>query len=175
MSKENLQWYLSQPMYIKYELFHNFIDLAKLHYNELMEEELKQKAGEKYERGRRYNRWGKNRGSIRIGEEKVPIEVPRLYDKEADRTEEAEYYKRLHEIPIQSEEVIKKIIKGLSQYDYEEVTKSVLESFGLSQSSISRRFIEESGKRLEEFEKRGLAISTKFDFIHILSSINNYY
>lgn len=165
MSKENLEWYLSQPMDIKYELFHNFIDLAKLHYNELMEEEMKQKAGEKYERGRRYNRWGKNPGSIRIGEEKVPVEVPRFYDKEEERTEEAEYYQRLHNIPMPSDEVIKKVIKGLSQHDYEEVTKSVLESFGLSQSSISRRFIEESGKRLEEFEKRDLG---QYDFVALI-------
>lgn len=165
ISKENLEWYLSQPMDIKYELFQNFIDLAKLHYNELMEEEMKQKAGEKYERGKRYNRWGKNPGSIRIGEEKVPIEVPRFYDKEADRTEESEYYQRLHNIPMPSDEVIKKVIRGLSQYDYEEVTKSVLESFGLSQSSISRRFIEESGKRLEEFEKRDLG---QYDIVALI-------
>lgn len=107
----------------------------------------------------------KNPRSIRIGEEKVPVEVPRLYDKEADRTEEAEYYQRLHNIPMPSEGVIKKVIKGLSQNDYEEVTKSVLESFGLSKSSISRTFIEESGKRLEEFEKRDLG---EYDFVALI-------
>ena len=57
-----------------------------------------------------------------------------------------------------SEAVMKKVIKGLSQRDYEEVTKSVLESFGLSQSTISRQFMEESRKRLEEFEKRDLGV-----------------
>jgi putative transposase len=158
MSKENLEWYLNQPMDLQYQLFQNFLDMAKLHYNQLMEEELKEKAGEKYERGKRHNRWGNNPGSIRIGEEKIPIEVPRFYDKEEDRTEESEYYRRLHDIPMPSEEVIKKVIKGLSQHDYEEVTKSVIESFGLSQSSIGRTFIEESGKRLSEFERRDLGI-----------------
>lgn len=165
MSKENLEWYLNQPMDLKYQLFQNFVDMAKLHYNQLMEEELKEKAGEKYERGKRYNRWGNNPGSIRIGEEKIPVEVPRFYDKEEERTEESEYYRRLHDIPMPSEEVIKKVIKGLSQHDYEEVTKSVIESFGLSQSSISRTFIEESGKRLAEFEKRDLGI---YDFVALI-------
>lgn len=165
MGGENLEWLLSQPIEMQYQLFQNFVDVAKLHYNQLMEEEMRTKAGEKYERGRRYNRWGKNPGSIRIGAEKVPVEVPRFYDKEKDRTEEAEYYQRLHEIPIPSEEVIKKVIKGLSQHDYEEVTKSVIESFGLSQSSISRTFIEESGKRLEEFEKRDLGL---YDFVALI-------
>ena len=165
MGKENLEWLLGQPLEMQYQLFQNFVDVAKLHYNQLMEEESRMKSGEKYERGRRYHRWGKNPGSIRIGEEKVPVEVPRFYDKEEERTEESEYYRRLHDIPMPSEEVLKKIIKGLSQHDYEEVTKSVIESFGLSQSSISRTFIEESGKQLEEFENRDLGV---YDFVALI-------
>lgn len=110
-------------------------------------------------------RWGSNPGSIRIGEEKVPVDVPRYYDKEEMRTEESETYKNLHEIPMPSEVIMKKIIKGLSQRDYEEVTKSILESFGMSQSTISRTFIEESKKLLEEFEKRDLGI---YDFAALI-------
>lgn len=68
IGKENLSWYLNQLLNIQYQLFQNFVELAKLHYNELMEEETNLKAGEKYERGKRYNRWGNNPGSIRIGE-----------------------------------------------------------------------------------------------------------
>jgi len=165
MSKENLEWLLNQPAERQYQLFQNFVDVAKLHYNQLMEEELRLKTGEKYERGRRYYRWGKNPGSIRIGEEKVPVEVPRFYDKEEMRTEESDYYQKLHEIPMPGEEVLKKVIKGLSQHDYEEVTKSVLESFGLSQSTVSRTFIEESKKQLEEFEKRDLGL---YDFVALV-------
>ena len=165
MSKENLHWYLEQPIDIQYELFKNFVDVAKLHYNQLIEEEQKEKTGEKYERGKRYNRWGSNPGSIRMGEEKIPVEALRFYDKETKRTEESEYYRRLHELPMPTEEVIKKVIKGLSQHDYQEVTKSVIESFGLSQSTVSRRFIEESKKRLEEFENRDLNL---YDFIALI-------
>lgn len=108
-----------------------------MHYNQLMKEEIKEKTGEKYEQGRRYSRWGSNPGSIRIGEEKIRVEIPRFYDKEEKRTEETSYYKLLHKIPKSnemkpSEIILKKIIKGLSQRDYEEVTGSVLESFGIS-------------------------------------------
>ena len=165
MGKENLEWLQGQPLEMQYQLFQNFVDVAKLHYNQLMEEELRMKSGEKYERGRRYHRWGKNPGSLRIGEEKVPVEVRRFYDKEEERTEESEYYLRLHDIPMPSEEVLKKIINRLNQHDYEEVTKSVIESFGLSQSSISRTFIEESGKQLEEFENRDLGL---YDFVALI-------
>ena len=79
MEKENLEWLLKQPAEKQYQLFQNFVDVAKLHYNQLMEEEQRIKTGEKYERGRRYHRWGKNPGSIRIGEEKVPVASRRIY------------------------------------------------------------------------------------------------
>ena len=165
IKKENLQWLIKQPVKMQHELFQNFVELAKMHFNQLVEEELKEKAGKKYERGKRYNRWGNNPGSIRIGEEKVPVEVPRLYDKEEERTEEAENYRKLHNIEKPSEELMRKIILGLSQKDYERVTRTVLESFGMSQSSVSRSFIEESSKRLEEFENRDLG---KYDFIGLI-------
>jgi len=165
IKKENLQWLIKQPVKMQYELFKNFVELAKMHYNQLVEEELKEKAGKKYERGKRYSRWGNNPGSIRIGEEKVPVEVPRLYDKEQESTEEAENYRRLHNIEKPSEELMRKIILGLSQKDYERVTRTVLESFGMSQSTVSRSFIEESSKRLEEFESRDLG---KYDFIALI-------
>lgn len=89
ISRENLEWYLSQPKEVQLGLFENFVEMAKLHYNQLMKEEIKEKTGEKYERGRRYSRWGSNLGSIRIGEEKIRVEVPRVYDKEERRTEES--------------------------------------------------------------------------------------
>ena len=114
ISRENLEWLIREPIEMQYELFKNFVDIAKLHYNQLVEEELKTKAGERYQRGKRYSRWGNNPGSIRIGEEKVPVDVPRLYDKEEGKTQEAEYYQRLHNISLPEEEVIKKVIKGLS-------------------------------------------------------------
>jgi hypothetical protein len=55
ISKENLEWYLSQPTELQLGLFENFVEMAKLHYNQMMEKESVDKAGEKYERGKRYN------------------------------------------------------------------------------------------------------------------------
>jgi putative transposase len=165
ISQENLEWLLRQPIEMQYELFQNFINIAKMHYNQLVKEETEEKAGKRHSRGKPYSRWGSNPGSIRIGEEKVPVEVQRLYNKAEGQTEEVDYYRRLHTLPLPSEDVMRKVIKGLSQRDYEEVTKSVLESFGLSQSSISRRFMEESRKQLEEFEKRDLG---KYDFVALV-------
>lgn len=165
IKKENLEWYLRQSTDMQYEMFMNFVDIAKLHYNQLVEKEKEEKVGDKYARSNQFSRWGSNPGSIRIGEEKVRVEAQRYYNKKTGKTETSDYYRKLHKLPMPTEEVIKKVIKGLSQKEYEEVTKSVVESFGLSQSTISRAFIEESRKRLEEFEKRDLGM---YDFIALI-------
>lgn len=165
IEKKNLEWLLSQPRDMQLELFSNLVEVMKLYYNQLMEDEIRSKAGERYSRSGEFSRWSSNPGSIRIGSEKVKVDVPRLFNKLTGKTETPEYYEKLHSIEMPSEEVLKKIILGLSQCDYEKVTRSLTDSFGLSQSSISRRFIEESSKALEEFEKRDLS---NYEFLAIV-------
>jgi len=159
---ENLDWYLNQSLETQISLFSNFLEVSKLLANQILEDDVRQKAGERYEREKpsegRYSRWGSNPGSIRIGEEKVKIQVPRLYDKQQSITLSPESYKKLKSIELPSESLMKKIILGLSEHDYQEVVKMGIESFGLSQSTVSRAFIEQSAKALEEFEKRDLGL-----------------
>ena len=169
ITNENLQWYINQPVEIQLELFKHFVDVAKILSNQLFEDEVKSKAGEKYSREKpsesKYSRWGSNPGSIRVGEEKVKVKVPRLYDNQEERTIGLKNYKKLRQIPLPTEELLKKIIIGLSQHDYKQVVQMVAESFGLSQPTVSRAFIEESGKVLEEFEKRDLGL---YDFVALI-------
>jgi len=93
------------------------------------------------------------------------VEVSRLYDRFSKTTEEVKCYRKLHSLPMPEAEVMKKVIKGKSQKDYEEVTWSVVESFGLSQSTISRQFKEATRKRLIEFETQSLS---QYEFITLL-------
>lgn len=168
-SKQNLQWYLEQPMEVQLEMFKHYVEIAKILSNQLFEDEVRSKAGEKYQHEpseeRRFSRWGSNPGSIRIGEEKVKVRAPRLYDHQNDKTTGLESYQKLRETELPSEELLKKIILGLSEHDYKKVVKMGSESFGLSQSSVSKAFIEESGKVLENFEKRDLGL---YDFIALV-------
>lgn len=160
---KNLSWYLAQSMEMQLELFKHYTKIGKLIANQLMEDEVREKAGVRYSREEKeYSRWGFNPGSIRIGEEKVKLEVPRLYNRTTGKTEGLKNYQKMRETELPSEMLLKKIIYGLSEGNYEEVVKMSAESFGLSQSSISRAFIEESKKALEEFESRDLSY---YDFI----------
>ncbi len=166
---QNLQWYQNQSLETQISLFGNFLEVAKLLANQMLEDEVKEKAGLRYEREKpssgRYSRWGSNPGSIRVGEEKVRIKVPRMLDNQKNVTESPDSYQKLRSIELPSESLMKRIILGLSQHDYQEVVKMGVESFGLSQSTVSKAFIEESTKALEEFEKRDLGL---YDFIALV-------
>jgi len=48
------------------------------------------------------------------------------------------------------------ILLGLAQGDYQRVARQFVDGFGLSQSSVSRRFTERAEKALREFENRSL-------------------
>ena len=169
ITNENLQWYANQPVEVQIELFKHYINMSKILANQFFEDEVRQKAGEKYSREKpeagRYSRWGSNPGSIRVGEEKVKVKVPRIYDNQEEETIGLENYKKLSQISLPTEELLKKIIIGLSQHDYKQVVQMATDSFGLSQSTVSRAFIEGSEKALKAFEERDLGL---YDFIALV-------
>jgi len=138
----------------------NYQHLGCLLAEEIMAEEVKLLAGTPYSRnkphGGRYSRWGSNPGSVRLEHEKVPIEVQRLYDHEAGGTIGLKTYRKLHQMEPPGNAVMDGIIKGLSMSDYQAVIGRLAESFGLSRSSVSLRFIEESAEKLKVFEERRL-------------------
>ncbi len=165
---KDMLWYLHQPTEVQMNLFSHYVEIMKILATQLLEDEVRKKAGELYQRERpeegRYSRWGSNPGSIRVGEEKVPIRVPRILDNQTNRTETPEsYYKLKADLP--TEEVMRKVLLGISQKDYESIIKQGAESFGLSQSSISRAFIEQTAKALKDFESRDLA---PYDFLALV-------
>jgi len=164
----DLKWYLNQQSDLQLSLFSHYVEMLKILANQILEDEVKTKTGERYDREKpeqgRYSRWGSNPGSIRIGEEKVPLRVPRIHDNQANTTESPlNYHKLQAELP--SEELMRKVLLGISQSDYESVVKQGAESFGLSQSSVSRAFIEQTSKALEEFENRDLGYN---DFLALV-------
>jgi len=157
LSTSTLEELEDKPWEVKLALLQHHLELARIFVGELLEEEVEQKAGERYSHDdHRYSRWGTNPGSVRIGEEKVPIAVPRIVDTETDETFSPERYSQMKELPAMSEKMKEAVLLGLSQGDYERVASSFAGGFGLSQSAVSERFIERSAKALEEFETRSL-------------------
>jgi transposase-like protein len=146
-----------KPWEVKLALLQHHLELARIFVSGLLEEEVEEKAGERYSHDdSRFSRWGKNPGSVRIGEEKVPITVPRMVDPETGETCSPERYHEMKKLSEMTRKMQEAILLGLSQNDYERVASSFAGGFGLSQSTVSERFIERSAKALEEFETRSL-------------------
>jgi len=145
---------------MKLQLVQHHAQMAYLLAQEIMEDETASLTGQKYHRdkplGGRYSRWGSNPGSIRIDEQRIPIQVPRVRDVEASQERPLESYQSLKNGIDIDERLERSILLGLSTRDYAGVSGSILEGFGLSQSSVSRNFQERSAKALEEFESRRL-------------------
>ena len=72
--------------------------------------------------------------------EKVPIDVPRVRDTDAEEERSLESYQAMKSAEP-GPGLMKAILLGLSQGDYQEVASQFVDGFGLSQSSVSRRFL----------------------------------
>lgn len=155
----SLQHLLDQPIDVKLQLLQHHAEIARLLAGEIMDEEVESVAGERQSEdhpcGRHLCRWGHNPGSIRIDGERVPIDVPRVRDLEAGEERPLESYQAMKNANA-PDDLAEKILLGLAQGDYERVASQFVGGFGLSQSSVSRRFQERAQKALEEFESRSL-------------------
>ena len=149
-----------EDLQVKLHLLQHYAKLAEMLAREIMEEEVQTLAGPRYQRDKphegRYSRWGVNPGSIQIGDERVPVGVPRVRDTEAQKEQPLESYQQMKRPVELSSQLEEAILLGLSQRDYERVASAFTDGFGLSQSMVSRRFQERSRKALEAFENRSL-------------------
>lgn len=143
------------------ELIEQLIPLGLMKVQEELQEEVRSLAGEKYSRGRNV-RYGVNPGSVVLGGQRVGLDVPRVRDKARMKELPLKNYGRLHKGNSMDESALRRILKGISCRDYESASMAVPEAFGLSSSTVSRRFIKASAQKLMELQERDLS---EYDFI----------
>jgi putative transposase len=117
-------------------------------------------AGPRYQRGptdRRYYRWGREEGSVYLADQKVPVRVPRLRDIHEGREVRLPSYERLQTPHRADAHLMGRLLRGLGCRNYEQTSALVPEVFGLSSSSVSRRFMRASSARLQELMERDLS------------------
>ena len=114
--------------------------------------------GDRYGRtGGGKKRWGTNPGSVFLGDQKLKMNVPRVRDMSLGQEVSLKSYERLQDGSRLDEIALSRVINGISQGKYERAAEQVPETFGIKKSSVSRKFIRASGKRLEAFLKRDLS------------------
>jgi hypothetical protein len=107
---------------IKAELIQALIPIGLWHVKEVLEQEVKQIAGERYKREglSGYGRWGRQWGSVYLWDQKVPVPVPRVRDRRKEEEVRLKSYERLQEPRHGDEGVLKRVLHGLSCRRYAE-------------------------------------------------------
>lgn len=140
----------------KAELIQMLIPLGLRAVSDLLQKEVRSLAGDRYLHNGGPSRWGKQAGSIYLGDEKFRIEVPRVRDAEKNTELGLTSYSRLQRPRELDEGVMKKVLLGLSCGRYEETARTIPEAFGMSGSTISRHTIRASARKLRELVSRRL-------------------
>jgi transposase-like protein len=140
-------------------LIQALIPVALDRVHEELQADVLRLAGERYERhGRQpgHVRWTAQRGSIYLADQKIPIQVPRVRDRLRNLEVPLPLYERLQEPRACDTGLLHKVLGGLSTREYERCAEAVPEAFGLSASTVSRRFIRASARKLQELSDRRL-------------------
>lgn len=142
----------------KVELIQALIPIALMAVEEELQREVESLAGKRYARDGRqtgFVRWSSQRGSVYLGDQKIPVHVPRVRNQRENKEVKLGLYQKLQTPKGVDQQLLHKVLKGLSCRDYKGCSQMVPDAFGLSASTVSRRFIDKSQKNLKSlFERR---------------------
>ena len=141
-------------------LIQALIPLGLRAVGEALEHEVRALAGPRYAREDAASavvRWGRQRGSIYLADQKVPVLVPRVRDQAVGQELPLATYAALQTPRAQDLGLFRRVLSGLSCREYEAAAEAVPEAFGLRKTSVSRRFIRASARELARVQERSLA------------------
>ncbi len=142
------------------ELIQALIPIGLEAVNDLLQQEVVSLVGARYSRSGGegdYARWGRQQGSVYLGDQKVAVTVPRVRNLRRKQEVPLASYQALGHPRRAEEAALLKVLKGLSCRDYEACVEPAAETFGLAASSLSRRFKRASAKQLAELTERDLS------------------
>lgn len=142
----------------KVALIRELIPLGLMHIEEELLAEANRLAGEKYKRNGLpgHDRWGKQRGSVYVKDQKIPIMVQRVRDTINDKEVPLRTYEKFQQPTNLDEGLLRRVLHGLSCRNYRECAEAIPEAFSLSPSTVSRRYIRASSRKLKEIMQRRL-------------------
>ena len=129
----------------------------------VLELSARELAGEPHQgrKGRGITRHGRQGGVVKLSDRPLRVDRPRLRDAEGEVAVPA--YAALRGHPGAGAKMMDTLLKGVSTRNYGRVIKEMADTAGVSKSAVSREFIEQSEKRLDELQAR------RFDHLNILA------
>jgi len=119
--------------------------------------EVEELIGPRYKRGGDQKRWGFNPGSVYLSDQKVKVNVPRIRDRKTNQEIMLPMYKDLQNPRLINEVMLARVINGISQRKYEKAAIQIPKTFGIKKSSVSKKVIRATGKRLRQLMERDLS------------------
>ncbi len=127
---------------------------VKMFISEL-EKEVDQLCGDRYRHGKLNHRWGSQKGSIILANQNIALEVPRVRAKDGAEVN-LQTYQDFQDPRLFDQAVFTEGIKKVSQRDYQKGVSKIANSFGFTKSSVSRKWINATAKKIEELQQRSL-------------------
>jgi len=156
---------LSAELNTRVEMIQALIPIGLMAVAEQLEEEVKELAGDRYSRqgGRAgHYRWGTQPRSIYLSDHKMRIDVTRVRNSVKNEEVPLDTCQALQRPRQADEGLLRRILLGLSCRNYQSCAEAIPEAFGLSSSTVSRRFIKASSRKLKELVERDLS---SYDFV----------
>lgn len=146
------------------------LEMGRLVAESVMLMEREQMAGpDYYPTDPAFKKWAHEEGSLYLGDQKVKVTRPRLRHVEQGEVT-LQSYTRLRAPGAFSEELLEKILRGMSAQKYAETVLQAGEALGVSPSTVSRKLVDLTATKLKEFQERSLGTFKPFaiflDTIH---------
>ena len=123
-----------------------------------LEKEVDQLCGDRYRHcGNENHRWGSQKGSVVLGNQHVAIERPRVRSAATGKEVRLQTYEDFQDPKLFEQQVFAEGLKKVSQRDYEKGLSTIANSFGFKKSSVSRKWIKATAKKLDELQNRSLS------------------
>jgi transposase-like protein len=138
---------------------HRFaIDLGLLVAGRFLESEVTRLCGTRYQRNpdRQHTRYGHQPGFVTLAGQKASIQRPRVRQAGGGSEVELSLYQALQSPSAMPEAALKRMVRGVSTRNYEEVVEVAREGFGVKKSSVSRAFVKATAAAISELSSRKL-------------------
>ena len=144
-------------------------ELGSLLVEAIMDMEREERSGPQYQplQAGLY-KWAYQKGSLYMGDRKISVRHPRLRGPEGEIPLQS--YEVLKKPGAFSQELLNKILLGISARKYRETLMETAGTFGVSPGAVSRHVVKVTVQRLREFKERALSDIVPFavfiDTIH---------
>jgi putative transposase len=132
------------------------VELGLLVAAAILEDEVTRLCGARYQRrpDRAHTRYGRQGGTVTLAGQKLPIARPRVRRADGGGEMTLETYAKLQSPEAMPQAALRRMVRGVSTREYEQVVDMAREGFGVAKSCVSRGFVRASAADVQALAER---------------------